>query len=291
MDLSVVVPFYNAEQTIESCIRALVGQTYPRDRYEIIMVDNNATDGSAAIVQRHAGIRYLTERKQGSYAARNRGIAASTGSIVAFTDPDCVPRSDWLEQIMRAMSVPGTSIVMGDRRFSADTRTVALLAAYESEMAARVFSSRQLKPYYGYTNNMAVRKALLVELGSFLEIKRGADNVFVRRAVDTHSCDIVRFAPDVWVRHVEIKSVWDYWRKKWIYGQVNRANSALGSPGPLSASDRLRLFKRVRRGERGLAASALFFVALTIGAVCFELGKIISWKITSMVPPLPSKNS
>jgi hypothetical protein len=108
-----------------------------------------------------------------------------------------------------------------------------------------------------------------------LEIKRGADNVFVRRAIDTHSCDIVRYAPDVWVRHLEIKSVWDYWRKKWIYGQVNRANRALGSPAALSHLDRLRLFSQaVRRGDQGLAASASFFAALTIGAICFELGRV-----------------
>jgi glycosyltransferase involved in cell wall biosynthesis len=238
------------------------------------MVDNNATDGSAAIVRRYSRIHYLKERKQGSYAARNRGLAASTGAIVAFTDPDCVPRTDWLEQIMLAMRAPDTSIVLGDRQFAADTGVLALLAAYESEMAARVFSSSDAKPYYGYTNNMAIRKALFDESGSFLEIKRGADNVFVRRAIDKSSTEVIRYAPDVCVRHLEIKSVWDYWRKKWIYGQVNRANHAFGSPRALSWLDRLKLFNRaVRRSDRGVAVSALFFVLLTIGAVCFELGR------------------
>jgi hypothetical protein len=74
---------------------------------------------------------------------------------------------------------------------------------------------------------------------------------------------------------LEIKSVWDYWRKKWIYGQVNHANRALGSRAALSRSDRLKLFNRaVRRGDHGLAVSGVFFVALMIGAICFELGRI-----------------
>src|SRR5579862_2632146 len=117
MDCSVVVPFYNAERTIEKCIHALMAQSYPADRYEILMVDNNSTDTSANIVRSYPAVHYLKEGKQGSYAARNNGIAAAKGTVVAFTDPDCVPREDWLEQIMRAMQVPRTSIVLGDREF------------------------------------------------------------------------------------------------------------------------------------------------------------------------------
>jgi glycosyltransferase involved in cell wall biosynthesis len=274
MDFSVIVPFYNAEPTIERCLRALLEQNYPQDRYEILMIDNNSTDRSAAIVQRYPRIRYLKERKQGSYAARNRGIAAASGAIVAFTDPDCVPRADWLEQIMSAMQIRGTRIVLGDRRFAADTPIVSLLAAYESEMAAQVFSSNDIDAYYGYTNNMAVRKTLLDELGCFMELKRGADNIFVRRAIQTHSCDIVRYASEVSIRHLEIETVSDYLIKKWTYGRVNRANRALGSPSGLSRSSRLELFKRaIRRENHGLPVAALFFVFLAMGALCFELGR------------------
>ena len=99
IDISVVVPFYNAARYIEDCIKALLAQTYSSTRYEIIMVDNNSIDGSAELVRKYSSIRLLVEPKQGSYAARNRGVAAANGTIIAFTDADCVPAADWLEQI------------------------------------------------------------------------------------------------------------------------------------------------------------------------------------------------
>jgi hypothetical protein len=93
IDVSVVVPFYNAERSVEDCIAALRAQTLAPPRYEIIMVDNNSTDGSADLVRKYPDVRLLSEEKQGSYAARNRGVAAARGAIVAFTDADCRPAS------------------------------------------------------------------------------------------------------------------------------------------------------------------------------------------------------
>ena len=82
MDISVVVPFHNEEEHLEGCIRALRGLEYPEDRREIMLVDNNSTDRSVEIVQRHPDIRLLSESRPGDFAARNRGIAASSGEIV-----------------------------------------------------------------------------------------------------------------------------------------------------------------------------------------------------------------
>ena len=76
--ISVVVPVYNAETYIEDCIRALLSQNYPVDNYEIIMIDNNSKDGSPEIIKRYPGIKYQKRDKQGSYAARNRGILQAT---------------------------------------------------------------------------------------------------------------------------------------------------------------------------------------------------------------------
>ena len=100
MDFSIVVPFFNAEPFIERCIEGVLGQSYSSDRYEVLMVDNNSTDGSAAIVRRHSRVKLIQESEQGSYAARNRGVIEARGEILAFTDPDCVPRRNWLEETL-----------------------------------------------------------------------------------------------------------------------------------------------------------------------------------------------
>ena len=86
-----------------------------QDRYDIIMVDNKSTDGSATIV---AAIRDSTDvgARQSSYAARNRGIGEARGSVVAFIDSDCVPlRTGW-NGVAETMTDSGVHVVQGSRR-------------------------------------------------------------------------------------------------------------------------------------------------------------------------------
>jgi len=224
IDISVVVPFYNAARYIEDCIKALLGQTYSSTRYEIIMVDNNSIDGSAELVRKYSSIRLLVEPKQGSYAARNRGVAAANGTIIAFTDADCVPAADWLEQIAASMRAPGVELVQGGRLFAVESPALSMLAAYEAERAAYIFSAKSSSISYGYTNNMAVRRDLLSRIGPFLEIARGADSIFVHRVIEDYSPEVIRYVPDVCVRHLEITSVWQWLRKKFIYGRSSQQN-------------------------------------------------------------------
>ena len=65
MDISVIVPFYNEEGYVEQCVQALLSQDYPKERYEVILVDNNSSDRSAEIVRRYPGIKLLSEGLQG----------------------------------------------------------------------------------------------------------------------------------------------------------------------------------------------------------------------------------
>lgn len=274
IDISVVVPFYNAERFIEGCINALLSQSYPTDRYEIIMVDNNSTDGSAGIAERYSRAKLLLERKQGAYAARNRGIAEAKGAIIAFTDPDCLPAVDWLKNMRAAMLCPDVGIVLGSRQFASNSLGLSMLIAYESEKAAYVSSGNTREICYGYTNNMGVRRSLFGRLGPFLEIARGADTIFVRRAVDEYSCDVVYYSPRVCVRHLQITSVWDFYWKQLVYGRSNQNNHKVASFRPLSITKRLQLFKRtIQKSRYSLVESALLFLLLCVGGVCYETGR------------------
>lgn len=88
--VSVVIPFHNHRQYINTVIENLDQQTYPH--WEALLVDNNSNDGSAAIAQevagRHPQVRYLAEARQGIPCARNRGLRAASGKYVTFLDVD-----------------------------------------------------------------------------------------------------------------------------------------------------------------------------------------------------------
>lgn len=86
---SVIVPFWNAGRYVRRCIESLLSQSLPQSEYELLFIDNNSTDGSDQVVAAFPAVRLLREAKQGSYAARNRGLAEARGEILVFTDPDC----------------------------------------------------------------------------------------------------------------------------------------------------------------------------------------------------------
>jgi glycosyltransferase involved in cell wall biosynthesis len=192
MNISVIVPIYNEESYIGECIRALLSQDYPVDQYEIIMVDNNSVDRSVEIVKQYSRIKLFYEATKGDYAARNRGIEVARGTISAFTDSDSAPSSDWLRNIGAAMLDSNVGIIIGSLYFSPGSSSLSMVATYESEKSAYVFSSYTKEIYFGYTCNMVVRKTLFDRLGPFPAIYRNSDVVFVRRVIDLYSCNAVR---------------------------------------------------------------------------------------------------
>jgi len=100
MDISVVVPAHNAGQTIGECLKSLLTQSEPQEWYEIIVVDDGSTDDTRQLVQRYA-VTLLDQPHEGPAAARNRGVAASKGEVILFTDADCAPAPDWIDEMAR----------------------------------------------------------------------------------------------------------------------------------------------------------------------------------------------
>jgi len=97
--VSVVVVCYNGERTLPACLDSLTRLNYPN--YEVILVDDGSTDQTAPIALKHPKLRYFKHEKNlGLSVARNTGIAAAEGELVAFTDADCRADEDWLYYIM-----------------------------------------------------------------------------------------------------------------------------------------------------------------------------------------------
>jgi glycosyltransferase involved in cell wall biosynthesis len=92
---SVVIPAFNEEQDIEASLSSLTHQSYPRDRYEIIVVDNGSTDRTPEIASAYADL--VLRKPDGNVGAiRNFGIASASGAVIICTDADCVAPPDWV---------------------------------------------------------------------------------------------------------------------------------------------------------------------------------------------------
>jgi glycosyltransferase involved in cell wall biosynthesis len=98
--ISVVIPAFNEEANIEKCLHALTAQTFPKERFEVIVVDNGSTDSTVATANRFKtslALRVVSKAGCNISGVRNHGAALATGEVLAFLDADCIPRPTWLE--------------------------------------------------------------------------------------------------------------------------------------------------------------------------------------------------
>ena len=104
--LSVILPTFNRADSLQRAIAALLRQTAMPGTYELIVVDNNSTDGTPGVVARFADrrVRLVAEPRQGLSYARNAGLAAARAPIVAFTDDDVEVAPDWVETIVTTLA-------------------------------------------------------------------------------------------------------------------------------------------------------------------------------------------
>ncbi len=100
--VSVVICTYNRRELLRECLVSLFDQTYPKDDYEIVVVDDGSTDGTDALLQEMSAkpgpiLRYFRHENRGSATARNLGIRDAQGQIIASIDDDCVAVETWIE--------------------------------------------------------------------------------------------------------------------------------------------------------------------------------------------------
>jgi GT2 family glycosyltransferase len=214
--ISVIIPAYNAQDTLAACLAALRSQTVGADSYEIIVVDDGSTDRTAEIARSH-GVCLLQQPNAGPAAARNRGAQAARGHILLFTDADCEPSPDWIERLVDPFRDPIVIGVKGVYR----TRQRALVARfvqleYESKYARM---ARQAQIDFIDTYAAAYRREVFLDNGGFDPAFRTAsveDQEFsFRLARQGHR---LAFAPRAIVYHHHDVTVTEYWRRKFGIG-------------------------------------------------------------------------
>jgi lipopolysaccharide/colanic/teichoic acid biosynthesis glycosyltransferase/glycosyltransferase involved in cell wall biosynthesis len=216
--VSVVVPAYNAAGTIDLCLDALADQTFPREDYEIIVVDDGSTDDTRARVGAHAGVQLVTQDHAGPAAARNLGAQRAMGDILLFTDADCAPARDWIERMCAAFDDKGTVGVKG-AYVTRQQEIVARFAQLEYEAKYDRMAQHRFIDFID-TYAAGYRRDVFLANGGF-------DPIFPHASVEDQefSFRLARqglkmvFIQDALVYHLSHPgSVLTYWRRKFRIG-------------------------------------------------------------------------
>lgn len=215
---SVVVPVHNNPADLRNCIESLKALDYPRERYEIIVVDNNSTDDTAAVASA-MGVTCLSETQfQSSYAARNTGIKAAKGEFIAFTDSDCITDRGWLKAIDAASGDETAGCLAGEILSVPPTTTVERFSEKIGLLRQKgPLSGWHFKPY-AQTANAVYRKAVFNRIGLFdPTTNSGGDAAIAWRMLDKTDFTI-RFVPEAVVYHHHRTSVPDLYSQFRRYG-------------------------------------------------------------------------
>jgi glycosyltransferase involved in cell wall biosynthesis len=176
MRFSITIPTYNRINRLRRCLAAATSQDY--QDYEVIVVDDGSTDGTGDMIkQEFPKANYIRqEPNRGPAAARNAGIRAATGEIIAFTDDDCLPPLDWLTRLADGyMNYPTITGVGGFIEAPQHLLQSNLIAQYERSIGRDRYGARDAEVLGGYncpaggTNNMSYRRKALLDIQGFDE--------------------------------------------------------------------------------------------------------------------------
>ena len=244
-----IVPVRNGESAIAGCLDAILATDYPPDRREILVVDNGSTDETAALIKPRP-VRYLHEPKRGVSNARNRGIADSTGEILAFVDADCLVEPQWLTELVRPFEDPEVGSVGGDLQHVPSTTPA-------ERQAARLLGNWQRfafnsNPAYPITANAAYRREVIERIGPFDPHMTRAQDVELGLRFQERSGRRLAYAENATARHRNRSTQLGFFRQQlgWAYGAglVARKYEALGGE-PIKPTR----FREITRTGRGLA--------------------------------------
>jgi O-antigen biosynthesis protein len=214
--ISVVVCTHNGSRTIHQCCEELRKLDYPN--FEVIVVDDGSTDRTAAIVQQ-SGFRSIRTENRGLSNARNVGLGAATGEIVAYLDDDAFPDPHWLTHLAATFlrtphaGVGGPNIPPGDDGWIADC-----VANAPGGPVHVLLSDCEAEHIPGC--NMAFRKNALQAIGGFdQQFRVAGDDVDVCWRLQ-HQGWTLGVNPAAVVFHHRRNSVWAYWKQQIGYGKA-----------------------------------------------------------------------
>lgn len=223
--VSVVVPMRNERGYIERCLRSLAEQEYPRDRYEVIVVDGNSNDGSKEAAESFAAdvpsLRVLENAGRNTARGVNIGLAFARGQVIARVDAHAEVAPDYIAQSVAALERTHADVVGGPIATKGEGgagEAVAVAVSSPFGVGNAVFRYSQREQWTDTVAFPAYRRDVFDRMGPFAEIEGGEDDEFHYRLRNAGLK--VLLTPAIRSTYFARRSYWGLARQYFSYGQA-----------------------------------------------------------------------
>jgi len=195
--ITVIIPTHNSEATIQRCIQSITTQTYPTEKYEIIVVDDGSKDNTISIAKK-SGVNLVLEIDSCFPGkARNIGVSKAKGNLLAFIDSDCEAELGWLETISKELQ---TYAAIGGPILNGNPQSNVAWAEYLMEFSGfHEYKKRSIINFIPSCNQVC-RKETFNLIGGFRDVGLSED-VFFGLSLKNVGVDLI-FIPELKIRHL-----------------------------------------------------------------------------------------
>jgi len=276
---SVIVPTYRRPKDLAKLLEALDQQTFPKDRFQVIVVDDGGgilLDTIVAPFRRALNLTLIYQENKGPASARNNGASFSKGTFLAFTDDDCRPAPGWLKALADVLKQSPLSLCGGrtlnalvNNHFSQATQNLA-------DYVYQAYKPAQNVGAFFLANNLALPRKEFLKMGGFdPSLRFGEDRELCRRWIWRHNA--LFFIPNALVYHSHPLRLASFLRLHFSYGtgtaQYNKRCAQKGLK-PAALSQPSYYLKLLFSGltEKKNAHGLLISVLLLLSQMCYTAG-------------------
>ena len=219
---SIIIPTYNRPERLVSCLKAIALLDYPRDRFEVIVVDDGSKtplDSVVTPLKDKIDLKLLRQANAGPAAARNKGAETAKGEFLAFTDDDCQPTPNWLNKFAEGFTKNPQAMIGGKTINALDNNPFSAASQKLIDYLYEYYNPAKGKDAFFASNNIAMPAANFKALNGF-------DVSFpLAAAEDRDFCDRwnlaypMLYVPEAQVNHYHSLSLATFWKQHFGYGR------------------------------------------------------------------------
>ncbi len=217
MKYSLIIPAYNAQKTIASCLESALNQSICRQDYEIIVVDDGSTDSTSEIIKKYP-VRLIQQKNQGAAAARNRGAKDARGNILVFTDSDCELDFDFMKNIILPIEQENGIIGAQGSYRTKQEESMARFVQVEIEIRYKRMAKNKYIDFIG-TYAAVYKRCVFQQYEGFDPVFSSAAGEDIDFSYKLHQeGHKMIFIPDAFVYHLHPVKLADYLKSKFSHG-------------------------------------------------------------------------